>query len=285
MKTSNNKIFKKALNCSILGFSAVTLLFSLQSCQEKPNDYAPALTIGGYTSSDEIASESLIAHWGFNGNLNDTISQTAGTNSGTTFITGVKGQALKGADEAYVVSNTPPNVQTLKSFTVSCWVNSPLNTDGIVGLIDVANSQAFWGNLTVFFENGGTENKGVLKIHVNNNGTDAWLGNYELTSPWNKWMHLAVTYDAASSTFVVYVNGGQKDKKVIAGYGPINFQNASKMVFGTVQFQTTPSLTSATGKQGWAGYLTGALDEVRIYNKALSAEDIGFLQKLEAKGK
>jgi len=285
METLKNKIFIKAFNQCALGLSAAALLFSLPSCQEKPNDYAPALTIGGYTSSDEIASENLIAHWGFNGNLSDTISKEAGTNSGTAFVNGVKGMALKGANNGYVISNTPAAVQNLKSFTLTCWVNSPLNSNGIVGLVDISNTTAFWGNLTVFFENGGDANKGILKIHVNNNGTDAWLGNYELASPWDKWMHLAVTYDAPSSTFVVYVNGAQKDEKVIAGYGPIVFQNASKMVFGTVHFQTTPSLTSGAGKQDWASYLTGSLDEVRIYDKALSAEDIGFLQKLEAKGK
>ena len=57
------------------------------------------------------------------------------------------------------------------------------------------------------------------------------------------------------------------------------------MVFGTVQFQTTPSLTTSTGKQDWASYLVGQLDEVRIYNKALTADEISALSKLEGRGK
>jgi hypothetical protein len=57
------------------------------------------------------------------------------------------------------------------------------------------------------------------------------------------------------------------------------------MVFGTVQFQTTPSLTSSHGSESWASYLTGAMDELRIYNKALSAENVNALVVLQGKGK
>jgi hypothetical protein len=57
------------------------------------------------------------------------------------------------------------------------------------------------------------------------------------------------------------------------------------MIFGTVQFQTVPSQTSATGSQPWASYLTGQLDEVRIYNKALTDAEVNALVKLEGRGK
>jgi hypothetical protein len=60
---------------------------------------------------------------------------------------------------------------------------------------------------------------------------------------------------------------------------------ASKIIFGTEQFQTTPSLGTAGGTQGWAGYLTGQLDEVRIYDVALSASDLKALIILQGKGK
>ncbi|MFA6275727.1 MAG: LamG domain-containing protein [Pedobacter sp.] len=257
------------------------------SCQKDfdPASYAPALNIGGYTSSDQVAPTNLVAYWSFDGNFNESKSNTVGTNAGTTFAVGVKGQALKGALNAYVTSNTPTAVQGLKSFTISCWENMPLNDKGIVGLVDISNTTAFWGNMTVFFENGGTAASGNLKIHVNNNGVDNWLGNYAMTSPWDKWNHIVISYDQVSSTYKVYVNGSKIATQIIAGNGPLTFQNASKMVFGTVHFQTTPSLTTGTGKQDWASYLVGMLDEVRIYNKALSDDEISSLAKLEGRGK
>lgn len=266
---------------------AIALSGSLDSCYKKydPSSYAPALSIGGYTTANEVAKANLVGYWAFDGSLVDSVSNQAGTNSGTSFTGGIKGQALQGADKGYVVTDPSTAIQNLQSFTVTSWVNSPQNTNGIVGLIDLANAKSFWGNLTVFFESGATATSGNLKVHVNNNGTDAWLGNYALTNPWNTWMNVAVSYDAPSSTFKIFVNGSKIATQAVANYGNLVFQNATKMVFGTVQFQTTPSLTSATDAQPWASYLTGSLDEVRVYNKALEESDINALVKLEGRGK
>ena len=261
--------------------------FIISSCYKKfdPKSYAPPLNIGGFTSAREIAPTSLVGYWSFNGSLVDSTSNVAGTNGGTTFINGIKGQAIQTTGNSYVVFNTGSAIQNLHSFTVSSWVNAPQNTTGIAGVLDIANSNSFWGNLTIFFENGGSANSGNLKIRTNNNGADAWLGNYAITDPWNKWINIAVTYDAATSTFKVFVNGSKIATQTQAGYGPLMFQNASKMVFGTVQFQTTPSLTTTHGTEPWASYLNGQMDEVRIYNIALSESEVGSLVKLEGRGK
>ena len=260
---------------------------SFSACHKEfdSSTYAPALNIGGYNSAKEISPSNLVAYWSFDGNLLESVSNTSGIGTGISFGKGIKGGAMQGGLNAYAVHNTPNSVQNLKSFTVSCWKNMPLNSDGIVGLLDISNSTGFWGNLTIFFENGGTSEFGNLKVHVNNSGIDAWLGNYTLQKPWEKWNQITISYDQISSTFKIYVNGSKIATQIIPGYGPINFQNASKMVFGTVHFQTNPSLTTATGSQGWASYLIGQLDEVRIYNKALSDTEISSLSILEARGK
>ncbi|RYY38115.1 MAG: LamG domain-containing protein [Sphingobacteriaceae bacterium] len=259
---------------------------ALSACQKDydPSSYAPALNIGGYTSANEVSPSNLIAYWSFNETLKDSLSNLEGTATGTSFGIGRKGMSLQNADEAYVVSNTPDAVQNMTAFTVTAWTNGAQNTDGIVGILDVANSTEFWGNLTIFWENGGTADKGMLKIHVRSGAKEAWLGNYEVQKPWDKWVNIGVTYDGVSK-FVVYVNGSKLAESVQADFGPIAFQNAAKMVFGTVHFQTTPSLTTGSGKQDWASYLKGRVDEVRIYNKALSGEEIGSLVKLEGRGK
>jgi hypothetical protein len=57
------------------------------------------------------------------------------------------------------------------------------------------------------------------------------------------------------------------------------------MVFGTLQFQTTPSLTSNTGSQSWASYNTGQTDEVRIFNTVLTGTEISSLVALQRRGK
>ncbi|MBE9586731.1 LamG domain-containing protein [Mucilaginibacter sp. JRF] len=274
----------KNLNKFIIAASVVA---GLSSCQKSfdASTYAPPLNIGGYTSASQIAPDNLIAHWAFDESLIDSISNTEGTATGTSFATGRKNAGLQGAANAYVVSNTPEAVQNMTSFTVTAWVNSPQNTDGIVGILDIANSKEFWGNLTMFFENGATADKGVLKVHVRSGAKEAWLGNYDVQNAWGRWINVGVTYNEATSKFVVYVNGSKLAESTQADFGPVAFKDAEKMVFGTVQFQTTPSLTSSTSKQDWASYLKGRVDEVRIYNKALNAEEIGSLVKLEGRGK
>ncbi|MEE1947195.1 LamG domain-containing protein [Pedobacter sp. KR3-3] len=265
--------------------AAATL--GLSSCQKDfdPASYAPPLNIGGYTSAKQIAPSNLVAYWAFDGSLIDSVSNIGGVNTGTSFTVGVKKQSLQGALDSYVISNTPPAVQNLKSFTLTCWEKMPLNDKGMVGLIDVANSAKDWGNLLLFFENGGASDKGVLKFHVNNNGADNWGDNTTVTNPWGQWNQIALSYDEVTSTYTLYFNGSKIGSKVIAGNGPLMFQNAQKMVFGAAQFQTTPSLSNTMGKQSWASYLVGQLDEVRIYNKALSIAEISSLAKLEGRGK
>jgi len=257
------------------------------ACQKKFDEstYAPKLNIGGYTSSDEIATSNLVAYWSFDNTLTESKSTTAGTSTGSGFGGGLKGSAATFSGNSYIVSNTPTVLQGLKSFTVTMWVKANQNTVGIAGLMDIANTNSFWGNMTVFFENGGSADVAKLKIHVNNNGADGWLGNYDLNKIWGVWTHIAVSYDAATSTFRVYSNGSKIATQVQAGFGNLVFQNATKMSFGTVQFQTTPSLTTNHGKETWADYLNGSLDEVRVYNIALSDNDITSLMKLEGKGK
>jgi hypothetical protein len=59
---------------------------------------------------------------------------------------------------------------------------------------------------------------------------------------------------------------------------------AGKLIFGTEPFQCNPILGTGT-PPGWATYLPGALDEVRIYNKALTQTELQALIILQGKGK
>lgn len=266
--------------------SAAALSIALSSCTKKfdPSSYAPPLNIGGYSSTKEVASANLVAHWAFDGNLIDSVSKISGIATNTSFSMGTKGSALQGSPTGYVVSDTPEEVQKLTSFTTTLWFNTDLNT-GATGLIDIANSAAGWGNMVIYLENNGDATNSLIQFRVNNNGVLTASENYVIPGIWKKWTHLALSYDQVTSTFVIYINGGKVKALTVPNNGPLAFQNATKMVFGTLQFQTTPSLTTAGGKETWATGLTGRLDEVRIYNKALTADEISAIAKLESKGK
>ena len=70
----------------------------------------------------------------------------------------------------------------------------------------------------------------------------------------NVWTHLAVTYDGAAK---LYVNGTQV---------------TSRAVSDSVATSTSP-LRSGGGRI-WGEYFAGVIDEVRIYNRALSVAEL-----------
>lgn len=259
----------------------------LTSCYKKfePKSYQPAFTVNGYTSSDEIGKGSLVGYWAFEGSYIDSISKTIATGVKTTFTGGFKGQALQGVNTGYVISDLPNAIKNLTSFTIAYWINTPQNTTGILTPITISRIDQFWGALDMFVENGSTASTGNLKVHVNAQ-TEVWFTNGMISNPWNTWQNIALTYDAATSTFTLYQNGNPVASQTAAGLGNLVFPaSATKLIFGTEQFQTSPSLGTAGGVQGWASYLTGLLDEVRIYNKALVASDLQALIVLQGKGK
>lgn len=267
---------------------AVAFFLLIVSCQKKfdPKSYAPAQTFGGYSASNEIAPTDLVAHFSFESSLVDSISNTSATGTGTTYNTGIKGKALQIGLNNYALFTPTTAIKNLQSMTLTYWVNTAINTAGIQEPICFANSGQFWSNLDMFFD-GQTAASSVFKIHAfgNSGNSEAWLTNWSLASPWNAWIHIALTYDMTSETFVFYANGAQIGSSVQSGFGAPNFANVPSIVFGTIQFQTNPSLTSGATSQSWASFLLGELDEVRIYDKALGASDVKALYQLENLGK
>jgi hypothetical protein len=75
--------------------------------------------------------------------------------------------------------------------------------------------------------------------------------------PLNQWAFIAVTYDASAGQLTFYVNG--------------NSQTLSES--GTV---TNPTAQFQIGVIGWGTFL-GNIDEVRVYNRTLSAPEIADL--------
>ncbi|MBS1603869.1 MAG: LamG domain-containing protein [Bacteroidetes bacterium] len=264
-----------------------SLALVMGSCQKKfdPNSYKPAETFGGYSASNQVGASSLIAHFSFEGALIDSVSKTSATGTGTSYGTGVKGQGLSIGLNNYATFTPTDAIKQLQSMTIAYWVNTPKNGAGIQEPVCFVNSTQFWSNLDMFFD-GQTDASSVFKMHLYNTAQqDAWLANWTLSNPWETWMHIALTYDAPSNKFTFYVNGQQFGTATQAGFGNLSFVNFPAILFGTIQFQTTPSMTSGASSQSWASFLLGAMDEVRIYNKALSGSDVKALFQLENLGK
>lgn len=280
---------KKYLIYSLLVSSAfISMLFT--SCYKKydPASFQPAFTVNGFTSSASIAASNLIGYWAFEGSYIDSVSKAAGTGVNTSFTPGLIGQAMQGANNGYVISQLSNAVKNMSSFTIDFWINTPQNT-AATDAVCISDPSQFWGAVDIFYENGSTATTTPFKIHLfdKSNGVgDIWLTSWTLSSPWKAWQNIALTYDENSSTFSLYQNGTLIGKSAQPGLGKFALPTtATNMIFGAMQFQCNPSLGTAGGTQGWAGYIMGAMDEVRIYNKALTQTELQSLIILQGKGK
>jgi len=288
MKNSLRKIF---LPVAIAATATVAT-----SCYDEfdPNSYRPEFTINGFTAVADIQPSSLVAYFPFDADLKEEVSGGTATNKATTLVNGFKGKALSlnVANKAYVTYDPQAAITGLQSFTISFWVNptfvdenSDNGIDGILGLVNLSNTGEFWGNLDWFVENGSNPNAARIVAHIRSGGSETWMNVSNYAGLFGRWSNHTLTYDAATSKFTYYINGSKMTTANAGWTGPIAFANSGDMVFGAVHFQTEPSQTSSTGSQPWASYLTGSMDEIRIYNKALTDAEVNALVVLQGKGK
>ncbi|MBC7888158.1 MAG: LamG domain-containing protein [Ferruginibacter sp.] len=294
-------------NAAVVLFLA-TLSFSACTTVERDDAFTkgdPPPVDGGFVNSSEIAKTDLVGYWAFNGSFIDSATGVSAVNQGATFTPGKKGQAYQGSSTAYATFAPSAALQTLKSYTVAFWINSPVNT-GAIGIFTIARTDDFWGNLDIYQDNGGSADKAVFKVHMYNSAVP-WGGQFtDARVNFGSWIHLTATYNAATSVFNIYQNGsaiGVNSAANPAGkigptlhgsdpgappetpYGNLTFINATKMAFGAFQFQTNPSLTNGASAQGWATNFAGKLDEFRIYKRALTGQEVSALFQLEKQGR
>jgi glucose/arabinose dehydrogenase/PKD repeat protein len=198
---------------------------------------------------------SLKAAYSFDGVTGTSVADVSGngntgTISGPTTITGGKyGGALSfdGVNDWVTVADSN-SLDLTTGMTLMAWVNPAALTGR-------------WR--TVLFKEGGPGSmdyslyaaddavKPVGQVYIG--GEQNALGAAAL--PLNAWSHLAVTYDGA--VLRLYVNGASAGTKSIAG-----------------QITPTTGALRIGGNNIWAEWFQGAIDEIRIYNRALTQAEI-----------
>lgn len=293
------------------GFVLFTMLLTISivfsKCTKPETDDSfqagdPPPVAGGFVNSSEIAAANLVAHFAFEGNVNDSKGTvTGGTTSGTTsFVPGRKGSAYQGSSNGFIAYSTPGVIASLSSFTVSVWINTAKHDGGAQGIFNLAKQDgSFWGNFFMMIEgNNSPENKMFMKMHFEKNTAtfvEHWIepgGNFRPDDMYNAWRQVTWTYDAATSKAGFFVNGqkmalptGAEDRKADpAGtpLGALSFKNATRLVIGGWQNNLGAPFNAP---EPWMLNYTGKLDELRFYNKALSEQEISALNILERQGR
>ena len=88
------------------------------------------------------------------------------------------------------------------------------------------------------------------------------------TPPLNEWVHITCVYDSVAYTKSIYMNG-LLDRTV-------SLTGTSKVI-GATTHNTYIGARANSGNTGRESYFTGMIDEVRMYNRALSAGEAAFL--------
>ena len=212
----------------------------------------------------------LLAFYSFDGNVNDVSgnNRNGTANGGLAYTTDRTNTANKAAifDGVDDWINTPYTQSNLTDFTVSVWVKTDLgpqnatNPSAIVSNRDAASDRS----ITLDYDRGTAS----WSYGLDANATRL-CQQVAYINP-NAWRHIVgvwkgVGSSVTSSQFKIYVNGIlQGSTPVTAGSGSIPFSASS----GTMKIARHPA---------WNTYFRGSLDDLRIYNRALTDAQVQAL--------
>jgi len=221
-------------------------------------------------SGDEVAAlyqehdDGLIAHYPFNGNAND---ESGNGHDGTVNDATLTSDRFGNADSAYLFDGSDdyievPDSTDLRlndtSFSVSTWfyetARNSSYADGLLFKRGRGSNNGWYYSIS-----GNSSVVGVGKMTYQVSAGIDPLANSDAQVPLNSWIHSVMTYDQASKTVRIYING------ILDSTHP-NIPSPNAL--------TTESLFIGLDSALATYAFHGKIDDVRIYNRALSAEEI-----------
>src|SRR4029453_12276095 len=201
------------------------------------------------------AQTGLVVAYGFNEGGGGSAGDTSGDGppaliTGSTWTAGKFGGALSfdGVADWVTISHTPL-LSLTNGMTLEAWVKASSVSNWRCVILKERCGGLAYG---LYAGDTGGHSAAFIRRTADSGDTDA-TGSAVL--PLNTWVHVAATYDGATlRTFV----GGQ--------------QVAATSASGAIATSTEPLRIG--GNSIWGEYFSGAIDEVRIYNRALTAAEI-----------
>ncbi|MCP4258589.1 MAG: LamG domain-containing protein [Planctomycetes bacterium] len=156
------------------------------------------------------------------------------------WVAGQEGDALEFDGNSWLDFGTPDSLQIAQAITIACWIN-PAGLGGDRGFVALDGSYAFKasGDHLRFTTPGILDHdafSAILQVDI--------------------WQHVAVTFQPEQNSGVVfYINGFESER-----------MDGSAANAGGGPFQI--------GNNQWSQTYTGMIDNIRVYNKVLTAEEI-----------
>ncbi|MCP4814328.1 MAG: hypothetical protein GY888_17605, partial [Planctomycetaceae bacterium] len=209
----------------------------------------------------------LVAYYPFNGNANDESGNgNNGTVNGASLVTDRGGRtnsaySFDGTDDFIEIADSP-ELNFAESMSISFWLKPDSwgeradDTPGIISKMLDNNSEGY-----VIYHDGNYKEK----LNFRSVGDDYNVTGSKAVS--GQWDHWTVSCDAGRVTW--YRNGTED-----AAYNDVNtdLSNSASLFLG---------YTERWRSWGFPAYFSGAMDDVRIYNRALSEEEVTAVYNLE----
>ena len=243
------------------------------------NAYAPpalssnaVLTVNAVPACDPPPA-GLVSWWAGENNVLDSVGTNNGTlQGGVTFAAGKVGKAFNlNGSSGYINIPASPSLDlgAGAGLTIECWIN-PADVANNHALVEWNNGAAygthFWMSVIAPDGNG----PGCLYANVADTGgiSHAFTTAASIITT-NGFQHVALTYNKASGLGVIYFNGAAVATQSLGSFTP----------------QTSYNLQLGKRITDPNSYYRGLLDEVSLYNRALSATEIAAIYNAQAAGK
>lgn len=211
------------------------------------------------TANEITAGAGLVGYWAFSEGSGTTAADTSGMNYNATLSGGATWTSdCTGNNNALLTNGTGGIAATNSAFdppatgTVAFWMRStgtPAATARIMGLGDNWEIRQ--------------DNDGLVVSDLGGDGSTN-IGTVTPLTTVGTWYHVAIEYDSTNNSYAIYVNG-QLER---SGTNP---STIAKQAAGVLSFGT---------RTGSTNYWSGALRDVRVYNRKLCPTEVAALYGL-----
>lgn len=221
-----------------------------------------------------IPTDGLIAYWPFDGNANDAVGDHDGSVTGASLTTGIDNVD----STAYYFDSTDKidvgDVTFLdgkSTMSVSMWLYTT-SRDGTFISKGIAHGNGVW---LYYFDYAGANT--IQFRYYANSGTASsnygeWYFSVSDYFTLNNWYNVTFTVDLATETPHAYVNGTEILTVLKREYGT-GIPSSIANITGTMSIGARPN----------SGHpFNGKIDEVRIYDRVLTEDEVGTLYEVGA---
>jgi hypothetical protein len=185
----------------------------------------------------------------------------AGIHGGATFgTTGKVGKAMHLNGSTAYAATSGPVVDTTASFSVSSWVRMTVKPTS--GAPVVISQEGSVGSAFALYYSSSSD-RWVFNMQPPDSNTPTYIRASSTAPPTvNAWTHLTGVYDATAQRIRLYVNGvlqqSTDQPNSYAAAGPVD-------------------LGRFKSKGSWTGYFTGDLDDVHVFDQAVTDSEVALL--------